>query len=66
MKVSSTINLFCVISDRTGTKNFASLYVGVSIAERMVMNGVNPVLRGLCTLDEPLSVPGLEPTGYSS
>ena len=36
-----------------GTKNFASLYVGVPIAERMGLNGGNPFLRGLCFLADP-------------
>ena len=45
-----SVKLFCVISDRTRTKNFASLYVGVPIAERMCLNGDNPFLSDLCTL----------------
>ena len=53
MKESLTVNSFCVISDRTGTKNFASLYVGVPIAERIGLNGGNPFIRGLCTLADP-------------
>ena len=53
VKESLTENSFCVLSDRSGTKNFASLYVGVPIAERMGLNGSNPVLRGLCTLADP-------------
>ena len=35
MKESLTVNSFCVTSDRTETKNFASLYVGVPISERI-------------------------------
>ena len=53
VKESLTENSFCIISDRNGTKNFASLYVGVPIAERMGVNDSNPVLRGLCTLADP-------------
>ena len=53
MKESVTVNSFCVTSDRTGTKNFASLYVGVPIAERISLNGGNPFRRGLCTLADP-------------
>ena len=49
MKESLTVNSFCVISDRTRTKNFASLYVGVPIAERISLNGGNPFIRRLCT-----------------
>ena len=36
-----------------GTRNFASLYVGVPIAERMGLNDGNPFLMGLCLLAEP-------------
>ena len=50
MKESFTVNSLCVISDRTGTKNFASLYVGVPITERIGINGGNPFIMGLCTL----------------
>ena len=46
MKESLTGNSFCAISDRTGTKKFASLYVGVAIAVRKAVNGVNPFIRG--------------------
>ena len=50
MKESLTVNSFSVISDRTETKSFASLYVRVLIAERVGLNGGNPFIRGLCTL----------------
>ena len=50
---ASTVNSFCVISDRMGTKNFASFYVGVPIAERIGLNGGSPFLWGLCTLADP-------------
>ena len=53
MKESLIVNSFCVISYRRGTKNFASLYVGVPIAERIGLNGGNPFIRGLCTLADP-------------
>ena len=36
-----------------GTKYFASLYVDLSITERMGLNGANPFLRGLCPLADP-------------
>ena len=36
-----------------GTKNFASLYVGVPIAERMSLSRGHPCLRGLCNLADP-------------
>ena len=53
MKESLTVNSFCVTLDRMGTKNFANLYVGVPIAERIGLNGINPFLRGLCSLADP-------------
>ena len=53
VKKSLTVNLFCVISDRTGTKTFASLYAGVSVAERIGLNGGIHLRNGLCTLADP-------------
>ena len=53
MKEFFTVNSFCVISDRTRTKNFASLYVGVPIAKRIGLNGGNSFIMGLCTLADP-------------
>ena len=50
MKKSLTVNLICVISDKIGTKNFASLYVRVPIAQRIGLNGGSPFIRGLHTL----------------
>ena len=34
----------------TGTKNFARLYAGVTIAESMGLKGGAPSVVGLCTL----------------
>ena len=53
VKESLTVNWFCVTSDRTAAKFFASLYVGIPIAERIGLNGGNPFIRGLCTLADP-------------
>ena len=39
-----------------GTKKFASFYVGIPIAERVVLNGCNPFLRRLCTLTDMTSL----------
>ena len=50
MKKSFTVNSFWVISDRIGTKNFASLYVGVPISEKIGLNVGNPFIMVLCTL----------------
>ena len=48
-----------------GTKYFASLYVGVPIAERMGLDCSNPFFRGLYILVDPCSVLDFEPTGFS-
>ena len=53
VKEPLTVNSFWVISDRTGTENFGSLYVGVPIAEIIGLNGDNPFTRGFCTLADP-------------
>ena len=53
VKESLTVNSFCVISDRTGTKKFATLYVGVPIPERIGLNDSNPFIRDLYTLGDP-------------
>ena len=50
VKKSFTVNSFWVISDRIGTKNFASLYVGVPISEKIGLNVGNPFIMVLCTL----------------
>ena len=42
--------LIFVISDRMGTKNFVSLYVGVPVAGKMDLSSGNPFLRGLSIL----------------
>ena len=63
MKESLTVNSFCVILDRKENKNFASLYVGVPIAERIGLNSVNPLIKGKWTLADPWSVLGFELTG---
>ena len=36
-----------------GTKTFASLYAGVSVAERIGLNGGIHLRKGLCTLADP-------------
>ena len=43
------VNSFCVLSHKVGTKSFTSFYVGVSIAERIYLNGGSP-FEGLYTL----------------
>ena len=49
-----------------GTKNFAILYVGVPISDKMGRKGGTPSLIGLCILTRPYKIPGLEPTGCKS
>ena len=53
MKEPLTVNSFCVISDRAETKNFASLYLGVPIAEKTGLNGGNSFITILCSLADP-------------
>ena len=43
------VNSFCALSHKVGTKSFTSFYVGVSIAERIYLNGGSP-FEGLYTL----------------
>ena len=49
-----------------GTKNFAVLYVGVLISDKIEPKGGTPSLIGLCILAGPYKIPGLEPTGCKS
>ena len=46
-----------------GTKNFASLYVGVSIAERIGLNGGNE--NTFVHFRSSIKCPGFQPTGLS-
>ena len=46
-----------------GTKNFAILYVGVPISDKIGRKGGTPSLIGLCILARPYKIPGLEQTG---
>ena len=45
-----------------GTKNFANLYVGVPISDKIGRKGGTPSSIGLCILARPYKIPGLEPT----
>ena len=47
---SWTENSLTVKGDKIGTKNFARLYVGVSIADKMGQNEGQLSMIGLCTL----------------
>ena len=48
-----------------GIKNFSSLYVWITIAETMDLNGGNPLLKALCALADPLGVSCFEATSLS-
>ena len=48
---------------RKGTKNFAILYVGVPISNKIGRKGETPSLINLCILAEPYKITGLEPIG---
>ena len=45
------------------TKNFASLYVSVSMTNKIVLKDVRLSVTILWTLAEPYIIPGLEPEG---
>ena len=64
-KESFTVNWFCVTSDRTPTKSFASFYVGIPVAERIDLNGGNPFIKSLWILGDRWSVLGFEASGIS-
>ena len=50
---SWTVNSLTVKSDKIGTKNFARLYVGVPIADKMGQKEGQLSMVGLCTLALP-------------
>ena len=56
------VNSLDVIEFILGTKKFAILYDGVSIAERMGQKGGHLSTMFLFTLQRPYKTPGLEPT----
>ena len=58
--MSLTANSTDVIEFILGTKNFAILYDGVPIAERMDLNRGHVSTRFLCTLKRPYKTPSLE------
>ena len=49
-----------------GTKNFASLYAGVPMADKIGLKDGRPSVTILWTLAEPYIIPGLEPEGLKS
>ena len=64
MKESFTVNSFCVILDRTGTKNFASFYVGVPITERIGLNGGNSFIPNVPKRNAFVKLPFLGSTSF--
>ena len=56
------MNSLDVIEFVLGTKNFAILYDGIPIAERMGLKGGHLTTMFLSTLQRPYKTPGLEPT----
>ena len=64
VKESLLKNSLDVNSDRIGTKNLASLYDGVLIAERMGRKGGQSPTDPLWTLQSPYKTPGWLPKTY--
>ena len=54
--------LFSVKGVKNGSKNFASLQVGVPIAEKIVVKGGSPNLVSLCTFLNQYEILGQGPT----
>ena len=52
-----------VKQDKIGTRNFASLYVGVLIADRIGRNLGMLLVTVFCTFGRPYKIPGLDPIG---
>ena len=50
-----------VKSDSNGTRNLATLYVGVPIDDNMGLKGVTLLTKDLCTLAKPYNTPGVQP-----
>ena len=60
---SWTVNSLTVKGDKIGTKNFARLYVGVPIANKMGRKEGQLSMIGLCDLALPQSISGLDSVG---
>ena len=60
---SWTVKSLTVKGDKIGTKNFARLYVGVPIADKMGQKEGQLSLMGLYTSALPQSIPGLDTIG---
>ena len=60
-KWNESVYSFWVKVVKNGSKNFASLYVGVPIAYKIGWKGGRPFLISLCTFPNPYKTPGLDP-----
>ena len=49
-----------------GTQNFARLYIGVPMADKIGLKDGRPFVTILLTLAKPCIIPGLEPEGLKS
>ena len=63
MKESLIVHSLVVRGSSIGTKNFASLYVGVPMADKIGLKDGRPSVTILRTLAKPYIIPGLEPEG---
>ena len=57
---------FVVRGSSIGTKNFASLYVGVPMADQIGLKDGRPSVTILWTIAKPYIIQGLEPEGLKS
>ena len=60
------MNSLDVIELIFGSKNFATLYNGAPIAERIDQKEGQPSTIFLCTLQRPCNIPSLVPTALTS
>ena len=66
VKESLLVYSLIVWGSSTGTKNFATLYVGVPMIDKIGLKDERPSVTILWTLPEPYILPGLEPKGLKS
>ena len=66
VKESLIVYSLVVNNPSIGTKNFASLYVGVLVADKLVGKDGRLWVTGLLNLAKPYIIPNLEPRGHKS
>ena len=66
MKESLIVYSLVVRGSSIGTKNFASLYVGVPIADKIGLKDGRPSVIILWILAKPYIIPGVEPERLKS